>query len=184
MALSPINSKPANAPPPRPAKAYGGPRSVGSLIPKLTRKVFEKFGFSLASLVTDWPAVVGPELARYTAPERLNWPRRLPEDSGKRRSGATLMLAVDAARALDVQYSAQQFLERINAHFGYAAVARLRITPSVIDDVAANCSCPPPAGESCLVRPAPEIGTIADPELRAALARLAANLQAAPVRSG
>ena len=50
-------------------------RSVGTLVPKITQKVFEKFGFSTATLLTDWAVIVGRDLAVYTAPERLKWPR-------------------------------------------------------------------------------------------------------------
>ena len=48
-------------------------------------------------------------------------------DAAARRSGAMLVLRVDGAKALDVQYRAQQIIERINAYFGYAAVAQLRV---------------------------------------------------------
>ena len=54
--------------------------------------------------------------------DALNSPRR----SGA-RPGATLILRVDPARALDVEYKARQIIERINAYFGYRAIAELRI---------------------------------------------------------
>src|SRR5215475_533447 len=68
-----------------------GVKAVGSFLPALTRKAFEKYGFSTAALVTDWVRIVGRELAASTAPERLRWPRGLaPADlegnaSGQRR---------------------------------------------------------------------------------------------------
>jgi hypothetical protein len=34
-------------------------RAVGAFLPRLTRKAFEKYGFSAATLLTDWPAIVG-----------------------------------------------------------------------------------------------------------------------------
>ena len=37
-------------------------RSV-RMVPKITRKVFEKFGFSTATLLTDWAVIVGADLA-------------------------------------------------------------------------------------------------------------------------
>src|SRR5262245_17644440 len=83
-----------------------GVKAVGSVLPGLTRQAFAKFGFSTATLITDWPAIAGSELAAYTAPERLKWPRGLerPEDgahaAGRSRTGATLVLRVDGARAL------------------------------------------------------------------------------------
>ena len=32
-------------------------------------------GFAAAALITDWALIVGKDVAGYTAPERLKWPR-------------------------------------------------------------------------------------------------------------
>ena len=157
-----------------------GVKAVGSLLPQLTRKAFEKYGFSTASLVTDWPAIAGTELAAYTAPERLKWPRGVEreEDGGQAargRSGATLVLRVEPARALDVQYNARQIVERINAYFGYAAIAELRIVQAPLGSAAQ------PAAAALRPSVAPlthEVAHIADPSLRSALARLGAGVRA------
>src|SRR5262245_45216734 len=80
----PVTSSPArSAPRPREAVALAPKRAgglfrikaVGSFLPRLTQKAFEKYGFSAATLITDWPAIAGLELAAFTAPERLKWPR-------------------------------------------------------------------------------------------------------------
>jgi hypothetical protein len=107
-------------------------QAVGSFVPKLAQKAFEKYGFSTVALHTDWPAIVGGELARFTKPERLKWPRPVPirgdvEAGCEGRPGATLVLSVAPERALDVQYGATQIVERINSYFGYRAVAEVRV---------------------------------------------------------
>lgn len=156
-------------------------RSVGSFVPKLTRKVFEKYGFSAAALVTDWTAIVGDELAAYAQPERLKWPRTVdacaePRDAGARRPGATLQLRVEGARALDVQYRSRQIIERINAYFGYRAVAELRLLQAPVARPRK------PRVQGAVVPrtvPAPalrEMARIPDERLRAALDRLQASV--------
>jgi len=126
LALAPSQSRFAAPPTARfvPAKA------VGSFVPALTRKAFEKFGFSTATLITDWARIVGSELAQYTIPDKLKWPRGGDMigdgDDGERR-GATLILRVDPARALDIEYRARQVMDRINGYFGYRAVETLRL---------------------------------------------------------
>ena len=164
----------------RPGPLYGV-KAVGSFLPGLTRKAFEKYGFSAASLVTDWATIAGRELAAYTAPERLKWPRaveRSDEDaaeSGKGRPGATLVLRVDGGRSLDVQHNARQIIERINAYFGYAAVAELRIVQAPVG-VEDRFACPATRASA---RPlTAEVSHIADPGLRDALARLGAEVKA------
>jgi hypothetical protein len=97
----------------------------------LTGKAFEKYGFSTVMLLTDWAAIVGDRLAACTLPERLKWPRNVDAygdtpASERGRPGATLVLRVDAALSLDVQYQSAQIIDRINAYFGYQAVTELR----------------------------------------------------------
>jgi hypothetical protein len=184
-----VTSTPAQQPQ-RPREAVGfarkrantlfGVKAVGSFLPGLTRKAFEKYGFSTASLVTDWPAIAGTELAAYTVPERLKWPHGVQrsEDGAppaeKGRSGATLVLRVDGARALDVQYKARQIIERINAYFGYAAIAELRILQAPVDYRLPPAPAARPAAEPLTH----EVAHIADPGLRGALARLGAGVRA------
>src|SRR5215470_3462857 len=122
----------------RPTGPLPGVKAVGSFLPALTRKAFEKYGFSTATLVTDWVRIVGRELAAATAPERLKWPRGVaPADvegnaPGQGRRGATLVLRVDGGLSLNVQHQARQIIEQINAYFGYAAVAELRIVQAPV----------------------------------------------------
>ncbi len=57
------------------ARGFVSARAVGTYVPKLTHKAFEKYGFAAATLITDWAMIVGKDIAGYTAPERLKWPR-------------------------------------------------------------------------------------------------------------
>ena len=137
-----------------PQRGFVSARAVGSFVPKLTHKAFEKYGFSAATLITDWAMIVGEDVAGYTAPERLKWPRGVGirddvEQGAEGRPGATLVLRVEPARALDVQYKARQLIERINAYFGYRAVAELRLVQAPLPERAVAwrlCAATPPPG--------------------------------------
>ena len=169
---------PAGNPQGRP-RGFLSARAVGTYVPKLTHKAFEKYGFAAAALITDWAMIVGKDIAGYTAPERLKWPRGVgigdeTEHGAEGRPGATLIVRVDPARALDVQYKGQQMIERINGHFGYRAVAELRILQAPLPEraaIAAPRTAPPPCA-------APELAGIADERLRTALANLKSGLMA------
>ncbi len=160
-------------------RPYFGAKSVGSFVPALTAKAFRKFGFSASALITDWPAIVGREFAEVTAPERLSWPRTANESeeaTGVRsgRTGATLVLRVDGSKALEVQYASRQLMERINTHFGYAAVGQLRIVQ--VPRVAAP---PRPTTPKRPLAPiAGDMTAVGDSRLRDALARLAGQVNA------
>jgi hypothetical protein len=164
---------------PKRAQGFISARAVGSYVPKITHKAFEKYGFAAAALITDWEVIVGKDVAAYTAPERLKWPRGVGmggdvEETDAGRPGATLIVRVEPARALDVQYRAQQLLERINGHFGYRAVGDLRI-------LQAPLSVRPARTTGSVATPgvpvaAPELSGIADERLRKALSSLKSGL--------
>ncbi len=150
-------------------------RSLGSFVPKVTRNVFEKFGFATATLLPDWATIVGPDLAARTAPECLKWPRGVGTqakagDGGHERAGATLLLRVEPAHALDVSYRSHQLIDRINAYFGYRAVEALRFVQAPIG----RQTVPAIAAVSAPVAGA-EAGVSNDP-LDVALASLGANI--------
>ena len=160
-------------------KPVFGPRAVGSFVPRVTKPAFEKYGFSAAALITDWAEIIGADLARSTAPERLKWPTLPRGDAGGGpevgRPGATLLMRVDQGRALDIQYKSRQIIERINAYFGYRAVADLRIIQAPIERRADPRT--PPAPPRTVAPPPAEVAAIQDAGLREALARMAAGLR-------
>lgn len=160
-------------------------KAVGSFVPRLTRKAFEKHGFAAATLLTDWARIVGAEVARYARPERLKWPKGVAaygevEAGTEGRPGATLVLAVDPARAMDVEYRRAQLAERINGYFGYRAIAEIRVVQTPIGAGAGLRPAPLPV--SAVSRPAPRaplpaLAAIADDGLRQALARMQAGIE-------
>lgn len=193
-----LTEKPRKSPLPRPARrhlvvARGDTRfaaphvarfvpakAVGSYVPTLTRKAFQKFGFSTAALITDWPQIAGAELASYTIPDRLKWPRAAEvtdpsDDDTGQRPGAVLVLRVDPARALDVEYRTRQILDRINAYFGYRAVAALRLIQTPLEAKPGRAIPRPKEEAPRLAAP----GATEDP-LQAALARLEQGVRGRP----
>jgi hypothetical protein len=146
-------------------KRRGSLRAIGAEIPRIAGAALGKRGFGEAQLVTQWEAVIGAELAEKLTPERLTFPR------GERRNG-TLRLRVASAFATEAQHLEPVLIERINAFFGYGAVARLAFTQGP------PLTAPPPqaplrklsAEEQRAVDA--RVAGVADPDLRAALARL------------
>jgi len=163
-----------------PGKGAYSLKAVGSMVPGLTRKAFERFGFSTASLLTDWARIVGADLARYTAPDRLKWPRgrdSADDDAGPERQGATLVLRVDLGRAIDIQYKARQIIERINAHFGYRAVAEIRIIQAPVEGALPPAPMAPrPERAFDRTETSPLLAAVTDDGLRAALERMQTGL--------
>jgi hypothetical protein len=81
-------------------------------------------------------------------------------------------LKVDPARALEVQYSTPQLIERINQTLGFRAVSGLRVVQAPVLKKAAKPAAPPKPTPSKNEPPAPEN------RLSAALARMARGVKA------
>ena len=178
MSKKPTEKPAAKAKPAVRPKPFFAAKTLGSFVPALTKKAFEKYGFSAATLITDWPAIIGKDLASQTYPDRLKWPRA-PEvntadakPEAKGRPGATLFLRVEGPRALEIEYKRAQIAERINAYFGYRAIADVRIVQAPLPKPK------PPRGVKRTAADATPLPAVQDEGLRIALERLGAGMKA------
>ena len=140
-------------------------RAIAAEVPKIAGAVLGKRGFAEAQLVAQWPAIIGDSLAAGVTPEKLSFPR------GERRDG-TLHLRVAPGLGLEVQHREPVLIERINAFFGYRAVARLALKqgPPAAAPPAPPQKRPLEAAERQLL--ARDLAAIDDDALKTALERL------------
>jgi hypothetical protein len=152
-------------------------RSLGSYLPGVTRKALERFGFPAAELLTSWSTIVGPELAAYTGPDKLLWPTKATSgaENEAARSGARLVLRVEGPRVLELQHRKEQVIERINRHFGFRAVAELKLVQAPIRPSGRPGR---PALKKQAARQRIDSTLVPDDRLRDALERLAGNVAA------
>jgi hypothetical protein len=144
-------------------------RAVSDLLPNAGGAAFRRFGFVQSSIVSRWAEIVGPRYAAVSSPESIRFPPG-------RKSGGVLTLVVEGAHAPMMQHVAPAIVERVNAFFGYPAVARLAIRQGIVQAQKARSRTEPAP-----LRPIPaELGDslreVADPELRACLESLARGL--------
>ncbi len=150
-----------------------GPRSVAEMAARLTRKPLGKRGFAEASLVAQWSSVVGTVMGQFTAPLKIAFP------PGERSNGVLHIRVASGAMATQLQHLEPLILQRINAHFGYGAVARLHMVQGPLPPRQSHKAPPPPK-----LTPEQEqtlqsnLEAVEDPELRDALARLGRHLAA------
>ncbi|NKB56126.1 MAG: DUF721 domain-containing protein [Alphaproteobacteria bacterium] len=146
-------------------------RPVAATLPSIAAKAIGKRGFAEASLITDWATIVGDQLATVSQPDRLSFP------PGK-RAGGVLHIRVQSGGAIELQHLEPLVVERINSHFGYGAIARLKLVHAPLTRQATprarqeNRDTPPdPAHQAILDQ---MLAGVADNEVRAALERLGA----------
>jgi hypothetical protein len=156
------------------ARAAATARPVGAYASRALTPAARARGFAATAILSEWTAIVGSELAQFTMPDRVVWPRRREEDDealprGRRGEGAVLVLRVEGPRAIEVQHRSGQILERVNAYFGYRAVAELRILQAPVTRKAPRSPSPAPRLDPEALPPS---ATIEDEGLRMALLRL------------
>ena len=145
-------------------------RRLAELASEFLADAFKKQGFASTELVTRWRDIVGPDIAAYAEPIKLQWPRPVGEEPP---GPATLMLRVEGPMALEIQLQSAVILERINRFFGWQAVGRIALRQAPLRQ---------PKGPPARVAPDPaetarvaaRLTAVTDDGLRAALARLGA----------
>ena len=161
-------------------KPKGGARAIGAFVARALDPAARARGFATTALLSDWPAIVGRDLARFTMPDRVIWPRRRDDETqapvkGHRSGGATLVLRIEGPRAIEVQHRSSQILERVNSYFGYQAVTEMRFLQAPIGRAAKAKRAPKPPLPAYTL---PKSAGIADEGLAGALSRLGASTKA------
>lgn len=152
------------------------PRSGSGLKPfarsldQVRKQALGRLSPAEAGLHLEWASIVGQTLATKTQPRRLRFPRKI-----ERRDGV-LTVTCQPAFALELQHMLPLLIERLNAHFGYRAIAQVRIEQArILSKPAGNRSkrnARPALPSAREPRPDELPSDIADEPLARALARL------------
>lgn len=158
--------KMGSAPDWRQGRAVHAGRRMVSLLGTILDPAARRRGFAVASLLADWPTIIGPAFGRRCQPMRVEY-------APGRRSGGILHLHASGGAAVEVQHAAPQIVERINGYFGFPAVRRLQILQVPLRFPPPPAPPPPrsfdPALEAAL---GAALAPVADENLRAALLAL------------
>jgi hypothetical protein len=104
-----------------PSKRTFVTQALGKSISKLTQISFSKRGFADGEILHRWPTIIGKMLAKASHPEKIVYPK------GRNGNGTLQLRVGNSALALDIQHMEPVILDRINAHFGYRAINRIKI---------------------------------------------------------
>lgn len=157
-----------------------GFEAAAGLLRERIRAAGESRGFAVSRLLTHWPEVVGAEIAAIALPVKIGY--------GREGLGATLTLLTTGAAAPIVQMQLPRIRERVNACYGYNAIARVTVTQTAPTGFAEGQVAFGPAPKPASHPPEPEIrreaavlsGGVQDPALRAALEALGEKVLSRP----
>ncbi len=169
MARSPTQS------PNPPERRMRGFEPASGLLQQRIRSAGEARGFAVTRLLTQWADVAGEAVARITRPVKIGY--------GRDGMGATLTLLVAPAHAPMVQMDLPRLKDRVNAAYGYNAIARISLTQTAATGFAegqaqfAPAPKQPRAPDPALAEQARAAAApVHDDTLRAALEALAQNI--------
>ena len=112
-------SKPDQQTSPPKRRKRGFERAAGLLSDRI-RQAGETRGFALSRLLTHWEEIVGPETATHARPVKVSYSRE--------GFGATLTLLTPGAMGPMLEMQKEKLREKVNAVYGYNAIARIRLT--------------------------------------------------------
>ncbi|WP_232796486.1 DUF721 domain-containing protein [Roseovarius salinarum] len=157
-----------------------GFRRADALLQRSIRTAAESRGFAVSRLLTHWNEIAGAEIAAVARPANVS--------HGRQGFGATLTLLTTGAQAPMVEMQKETLRERVNAAYGYNAIARIRITQTAPEGFAEGRATFDTAGrpDSSPARPQPAphaqreaarlAAPVGDDSLRAALEALGRNV--------
>lgn len=161
---------------PRRATTKGFKRTA-SLLTGQIRSASESRGFAQSRLLTQWAEVAGADIAAVARPVEVSY--------GRGGMGATLTVLTTGAQAPMLEMQKEQIRARVNAVYGYNAIARIRVTQTAATGFAEGQvafdhqlldTSPKPATPEMHKAASVVVGPVADAGLRAALERLGANI--------
>lgn len=156
-------------------RGRGGAKPLGEFTNALIAEALAARGLGEASLIADWRAIVGANLARHARPIELKWPPRAAKrDPDAPAVPATLVLRVESAFALEAQHSAAVIVDRVNAHLGWRCVDKIAFRQGPLPSLHEKRRQTPAPSEAAEAAAHAAAARIQDDGLRDAVARLGA----------
>lgn len=150
---------------------------AATLLQGQIRRAGESRGFAVTRLLTHWAEIVGEDIARIARPIDVSY--------GRQGMGATLSVLTTGAQAPMLEMQKERLREKVNAVYGYNAIARIRITQTAptgfadgkADFTHAPKQRPETAADPVVTRSAAAVAEgVGDEKLRAAIESLARNV--------
>ena len=96
-----------------------GLKTVGNSLPKALDKILKKGGYNYSSIINNWTEMVGKKTSEICYPKSVKTNKELKD--------GILVLNVGHGNQLDVEYSKQDIIDKINSFFGYKFIKQVKI---------------------------------------------------------
>ncbi len=94
-----------------------GLRPLQSLLPENAKKILKKDGFVYFEIIKNWKNIVGEKMFKCVAPFKIK----------KINNENILSINVNKNVMIEIEYSRDQIIEKINSYLGFKAIHKIQI---------------------------------------------------------
>ena len=103
-----------------------GLRPFGNTLPRGVKGILKKNGYNYSEIISKWNMLVGKEISNYAYPKSIKMK--------KRDSNGTLVIAIKRGNEIDIEYSKNEIINKVNSYFGYKLIDEIKIKVSNFED--------------------------------------------------
>ena len=96
-----------------------GLRSFGNTLPRSVKGILKKNGYNYSEIISKWDMLVGKDVSGCSYPKSIKMT--------KGDKNGTLVLAVERGNEINIEYSKEEIINKINSFFGYQLIKDIRI---------------------------------------------------------
>ena len=101
------------------SRSIQGLRSFQDTLPKNVKKIISKKGHIYSETLNNWKYIVGVELFNVCYPKTFK--------NSNKFGVSTLLIMVKRGHEIDVEYSKEDIIKRMNSFFSYSVVEKLKL---------------------------------------------------------
>lgn len=94
-----------------------GLRPLKSLLPENAKKILKKDGFVYFEIIKNWKNIIGEKMFKDVAPLKIK----------KINNENILLINVNKNIMIEIEYSRDQIIEKINSYLGFNAINKIQI---------------------------------------------------------
>ena len=96
-----------------------GLRPFGNTLPRGIKGILKKNGYNYSEIISKWNFLVGKDISNCCYPKSIKM--------SQANKNGTLTLSVERGNEINVEYSKQEIINKINSYFGYKLINKIRL---------------------------------------------------------
>ena len=102
------------------SKSYvQGLRPFGNTLPRGIKGILKKNGYNYSEIINKWNFLVGQDISNCCYPKSIK--------VSQANKNGTLVLSVERGNEINIEYSKQEIINKINSYFGYKLISKIRL---------------------------------------------------------